>query len=134
MINALIVHGAIVILFGNLCGFPLGAAQKRGLTPDQVHAWKVAHSGLCMGGTMMIAVAWGASQLGTRGWLADVFYWSSLASGYGFALALPLIASKTGETSSVDLRKSPVIAVGNIAGVFGSMLSILALIASAALR
>lgn len=119
----LIAHGAIVITLGNLCGFPLGKAQQTKAGADQIHAWKVAHSGLCAGGVMMVAFGCAATAIRPVGYAALALNVSSLLSGYGFAVSLPLTALLSDRENSVDLRKHPWIRLGNLAGALGSLVA-----------
>ena len=53
----LLFHGAIVMLIGLLSGIPYGLAITKEKDESVIRAWRVAHSGLAMGGTTMIAFA-----------------------------------------------------------------------------
>ena len=59
----LLFHGAIVLLIGSLSGIPYGSAITQKKDEEVVRAWRVAHSGLSMGGTTMIAFAAAINQL-----------------------------------------------------------------------
>src|SRR5215208_3982103 len=86
----LVLHGSIVLFAGLLCGFPFGRAVVRGAPESSVRAWRVAHSGLSMGGVLLLALAAAIPlvQL-SNGW-SWCLVWAFVASGYGFAIALPL--------------------------------------------
>ena len=45
----LLLHALIVLLVGLICGAPMGRAITRNHGEDKVRAWRVAHSGLSMG-------------------------------------------------------------------------------------
>ena len=51
-----ILHGAIVLLVGLLCGIPFGSVAARA-GDDAARAWRVAHAGGAMLGVMLIAIA-----------------------------------------------------------------------------
>lgn len=41
----ILLHGAIVLLVGLLCGIPFGVGVGNAWSEDAVRAWRVAHSG-----------------------------------------------------------------------------------------
>ena len=84
----LTLHGAIVMLFGLLSGIPYGSAITNKADESKVHAWKVAHSGLSMGGTTMIAVSAVLFNLKLDNIFSLILVYSMVASGYGFCIAL----------------------------------------------
>ena len=49
----LILHGGIVLLLGYLSGAGLGSAVNRGKSEATLRAWRVAHSGIVMGGVLL---------------------------------------------------------------------------------
>lgn len=125
----LLFHGAIVLLIGLLTGMPYGSAINQKKDEEVVRAWRVAHSGLSMGGTMMIAFAAAINQLDVSAIALSTLVWSSVVSGYGFCIALPygawvghrgLAMGKTIENKIVYL--------GNIIGATGSLIGTLALV------
>lgn len=125
----LLFHGAIVLLIGLFTGMPYGSAINQKKDEEVVRAWRVAHSGLSMGGTMMIAFAAAINQLNLNAIALSILVWSSVISGYGFCIALPygawvghrgLAMGKTIENKIVYL--------GNIIGATGSLISTLALV------
>lgn len=89
---SLLLHGAVVLVIGNLCGFPFGRAIARRQLEDVQRAWRVAHTGLAAGGAMMIASGAALAVLQPSvigGWLVTVFL---IAGGCSFAIALPITA------------------------------------------
>ena len=88
----LILHGAVVLLIGLLCGAPLGSAVVHGKSEETVRGWRVAHSSLVMGGIFLLAVAGIADRLslGTLG--QHMLVWPLVISSYGFAVVLPMAA------------------------------------------
>src|ERR1700722_6632962 len=90
MTRQLILHGGIILLAGLLCGAPFGSAVIRGKSEATVRAWRVAHSGIVMGGIMLLVIGLVLPhlQLGDSG--RELLIVSFVASGYGFTIALPL--------------------------------------------
>ena len=122
-------HGAIVLLIGLLSGIPYGSAINQNQSECVIRAWRVAHSGLAMGGTTMIAIAAVINQLEMNAIVLNILVWSSVVSGYGFCLALPYGAWTGHRGLAVGKTvKSNVVYLGNIVGVWGSLISILTLI------
>lgn len=125
----LLFHGAIVMLIGLLSGIPYGSAINKGKQESVIRAWQVAHSGLAMGGTTMIAVAGVINQLEIDAIALNILVWSSVISGYGFCLALPYGAwvGHRGLAMGKTVQ-SNIVYLGNIVGAWGSLVSTLALI------
>lgn len=125
----LLFHGAIVLLIGLLSGMPYGSAINQKKEEEIVRAWRVAHSGLSMGGTMMIAFAAVLNLLDTGAIALSILVWSSVISGYGFCVALPYGAwvGHRGLAMAKTL-KNKIVYAGNIVGATGSLISTLALI------
>jgi hypothetical protein len=124
MVKFLILHGAIVMMIGTLAGIPFGKAQANRNSEDEVRAWRVVHTGLTSGGIMMVAFACALPHLNLSDLAQKVLIASSLASGYGFAFALPLTAIKAKQKDSIDLRKYPPIYIGNMLGALGSIVGV----------
>ena len=126
----LLLHGSIVLLVGLLCGVPFGRAIVRGAAEDAVRAWRVAHSGLSMGGVLLLAVAAAIPLVELSVTLAWSLVWAFVASGYGFAVALPLgaLCRHRGLTGAPPLINRAVY-LGNMVGVVGSLLGTVLLIA-----
>ena len=125
----LLFHGAIVLSIGQLSGIPYGSAINQKKDEEVVRAWKVAHSGLSMGGTTMIAFAGAINLLDINTIALSILVWSSIISGYGFCVALPYGAWVGHRGLSVGKTiKNKIVYTGNIVGVTGSLISTLALI------
>lgn len=125
----LLFHGAIVMLIGLLSGIPYGSAINKKQEEEVVRAWRVAHSGLAMGGTTMIAIAAVINQLDINAIAVNILVWSSIVSGYGFCLALPYGAWVGHRGLAVGKTiPSNIVYTGNIIGAWGSLISTLALI------
>jgi hypothetical protein len=125
----LLLHGAIVLLIGLLSGMPYGSAITQKKEEDVIRAWRVAHSGLSMGGTTMIAFAAAINQLEINGIALFILVWSSVISGYGFCIALPYGAWVGYRGLSIGKTiESKIVYLGNVLGATGSLVSTLALI------
>ena len=128
----LLLHGAIILLAGLLCGIPLGGAIVSGSPDGSIRAWRVAHSGLSMGAVLLVAVAGVVSLVELSPMWTWVLVWSFVASGYGFAIALPLGAHfghRGLTTAPPPLNR--VIYLGNMVGVLGSLLGTVLLVLGA---
>ena len=88
----LILHGAIVLLVGLLCGAPLGSAVVQAKSEERIRGWRVAHSSLVMGGILLLAVAGIADHLRLGAFARHLLVWPLVVSSYGFAVVLPLAA------------------------------------------
>ena len=125
----LLFHGAIVLLIGQLSGIPYGSAINQKKDEEVVRAWRVAHSGLSMGGTTMIAVAAAIHLLDVNAIALNILVWSSVISGYGFCVALPYGAWVGHRGLSVGKAiENKIVYAGNMVGATGSLVSTLALI------
>jgi hypothetical protein len=88
----LLLHAVIVYIVGLLAGFPYGAAIKRGDSDERMRAWRLAHGSLLVGATTMLAIAAVLSHLSVGRLVCWSIAGCSIASGYGFAVALPIAA------------------------------------------
>ena len=124
-----LVHALIVLIVGLLSGAPMGMAITRNLGEDKVRGWRVAHSGLSMGGTMLVAFAVVTGHLQLTG----LRWWSvagpGILSGYGFAIGLPLGAAtgRRGLTRGGPWQNRMVYSA-NLIGAWGSLIATLALL------
>jgi hypothetical protein len=125
----LIFHGAIVLLFGLLCGGPYAGAIKRQAAAHIVHSWRVAHASLPMGATLMLAVGALLSHLAGGAALHWFIAVSLIVSSYAFCFALPLaaISGHRGLSSGGPLSARLVFA-GNVLGAWASGLAAAALV------
>ena len=125
----LLFHGAIVLLIGQLSGIPYGSAITQKKDEEVVRAWRVAHSGLSMGGTTMIAFAAAIHLLDINAIALGILVWSSVISGYGFCVALPYGAWVGHRGLSVGKTiENKIVYTGNMVGATGSLVSTVALI------
>ncbi len=125
----LILHGGIVLLAGLLSGAGFGSAVVRGKPEETVRAWRVAHSGLVMGGVLLLALAPVVPLLRLSALTLAGLVWAFVASSYAFVVALPLGAryGHRGLTSAPPFLNRVVYA-GNIIGAAGSLLGTLILV------
>jgi len=128
----LIFHGAIVLLFGLLCGGPYAGAIKRQAAAHIVHSWRVAHASLPMGGTLMLAVGALLSHLAVGATLHWFIALSLIVSSYAFCFSLPLaaITGHRGLASGGPLSARLVFA-GNVLGAWASGVAAAALVYAA---
>ena len=125
----LLFHGAIVLLIGSLSGIPYGSAITQKKDEEVVRAWRVAHSGLSMGGTTMIAFAAAIYQLEMSAIALSILVWSSVISGYGFCIALPYGAWVGHRGLSIGQTiENKIVYLGNMVGATGSLVSTLTVI------
>lgn len=126
----LLLHGAIVMLVGLLCGAPYGIAMRKGRPERIERAWRVAHSGLTMGGTLLIAVAAALAVVTLGEGVERVVAHALIASGYGFCVSLPY-AAWGDHASTYWPGRSPsswIIGIGNLVGSAGSLVAAIVLV------
>jgi hypothetical protein len=125
----LIFHGSVILLGGLLCGAPFGSAVVRGKPEATVRAWRVAHSGIVMGGIMLLVIGLVLPHLRLGDSARQLLIVSFVASGYGFTVALPLGAhdGQRGLTADAPLVNR-VVYLGNMIGAIGSLIGTLVLI------
>lgn len=92
--DQLVLHGSVSLLAGFLSGAPMGSAINRGAGEASVRAWRVAHTGLVMGGLLLLAIAAILPRVAGAGRLSEAAVWvlvvAFVVSVYGFLVALPL--------------------------------------------
>jgi hypothetical protein len=91
----IVLHGAIVLLVGLLCGIPFGVAVGSIWDDKAVLAWRVAHSGGVAVGLMLITIGPVLHRLPLGDLEASVLLWSLVASAYSFIVGL-VVAATTG--------------------------------------
>jgi hypothetical protein len=118
----LVFHGAVVLLFGLLCGAPYGRAVNRKAPEHIVHSWRVAHASISLGAALMFGVAGILPHLRGDASLKWAIALLLIVSSYAFCFSLPLAAvvghrglSSRGPTSA------KVVYVGNIVGALSSL-------------
>jgi hypothetical protein len=82
----LVVHGAIVLLVGLLCGLPTTVEAMH----ESARFWHTAHEALIMMGVWMLAESSVLPGLVLPPREAAALVWSMLAMGYGFMVGLVL--------------------------------------------
>ena len=128
----LVLHGAVVLLFGLLFGAPYARAIKRNAPAQIVHSWRVAHQSLPIGATLMFAVAGvlGSLQVGTSvKWALAGFL---IVSSYAFCVSTPL-AAVTGDRGLGSGSKglARLVYIGNMVGAATSLMAAALLLYSA---
>ena len=121
--KCLLLHGAIILLFGLMLGAPYAKAIKGHAPAHIVNSWRVAHASLPMGALMMLVFALALPHLAAAAWLNWVIAGSLIMSGYGFCIALPLAAMKGERGLQSSAGWGQVVYVGNIVGAAGSLVS-----------
>jgi hypothetical protein len=130
----LLLHGSIVLMVGLLSGAGFAEAITGAQGEHAERAWRVAHTGLTLGGALFIAVAMALPMLVLSERVVSILTWSLVASGYGFAVALPLGAAiGMRGLEPVGPVSNLVVFIGNTIGSLGSLIGIL-LFAWGALR
>ena len=125
----LILHGAIILLVGFLCGAPYGRAIVRGKPEPIVHGWRVAHLSIPIGGILLLALAAVVAQLQLSSSLMTLMVWAFIVSGYAFTAALPLGAhyGHRGIASKPPFINR-VVFVGNVIGAITSLVGAVLLV------
>jgi hypothetical protein len=98
----LVLHGAIVLLLGYLCGFPLYSGIVENSGNADVHFWRVAHSGLVAGGVWSIATGAVVRHLSLSVRGISALVWSVVLANYGFLLNGVVGAAAAGSDGAVD--------------------------------
>ena len=122
-------HGAIVLLFGLLCGGPYARAINKDALPHIVQAWRVAHASLPLGAILMIAVSAVLSHFTAPPVVKWTITVSLAVSSYAFCVSLPLGATvgHRGLSSGGPLSAKLVYA-GNMLGAGASLVGAVALV------
>ena len=85
-----LLHGAVVLFVGLLCGAPMGSAIARNKPEPTVRGWRVAHSSLVAGGILLLAIAGVVSRLALPPAALVALVASFIAGSYAFCISLPL--------------------------------------------
>ena len=122
----MILHAAVMLLVGLICGAPYGRAINRGFAASTVHAWRVAHASLPMGAALMIAVAAVQGSFKTSSMVAWAMTYAFSISAYAFCVSLPMgaIVGHRGLQSGGPVA-AKVVYAGNLIGAWGSMIGAL---------
>ena len=120
----LILHGAIVLFVGLMCGLP--AVMEEG--PDASRHWHTAHEALIMMGIWILTTSSLLPVLVLDGREARALRWCMLGLGYGFTLAL-LIQGVTGApafepgASPVRIVEFAATTIGILGAVMGTLIT-----------
>lgn len=107
----------------------MGRAINRDLGEDQIRAWRVAHSGLCMGGIMLMVFSLLVPLLNLSPVSRLFIVIPAIISGYGFAIGLPFGAiTQNRGLSGNGSGKNKLVYLGNLLGAYGSLIATLALL------
>jgi hypothetical protein len=128
----LVLHGAIVLLFGLLLGAPYARAIKNNAAAHIVNSWRVAHLSLPIGATLMFAVAALLPSLAVPASVSWTIAVALIVSAYGFCVATPL-AAVTGQRglSSDSVGLGQLVYVGNMIGASASIVAAVMLVYAA---
>jgi hypothetical protein len=121
------LHGAIVLLLGYLCGFPLGVGMTENWGSADVHFWRVAHSGLVVGGVWSIATGAAVRHLSLSGRSISTLAWSVVLANYGFLLngfARAAAAGSDGAGGPLNWLVLSTYALASLASLLGAGLTI----------
>jgi hypothetical protein len=126
------LHGGLVLLVGFATGAPLGGAILADQAANRINGWRVAHSGLSVGGVAIIAVGLALPHLGVGDGLLHGIAWCFIASGWGFTLVLPYGAF-VGQRglSNAGPASNRVVFLGNMVGAVGSLIGALLFVVAA---
>lgn len=118
----LMLHGAIVVFLGVLCGFPFWWAIIRERGADAIRAWRVAHTTLISDGLLLLVVALLSPHLALGPGVARLLAWALVASAYGFVFALG-VGAWVGERglTPVPLGRDSLFFVGHAVGAGGAI-------------
>lgn len=130
----LIFHGSIVLLFGVLLGAPYAKAINRSAPAHIVNSWRVAHQGLPIAASLMLAVAAILPSLTSSPVVSWFIVGTLISSAYAFCVSMPLAAitghrGLTGDGKGVQ----KLVLYGNVLGAWLSVAACLALLFAAGL-
>ena len=125
----LLFHGALVLVVGLLAGVPYGLSMRRGRPERIERAWRVAHSGLTMGGVLLISTSAVLALVAAESSVERIVAYALVASGYGFCVSLPYAAWGGHDSVFWPSRTAAswIISIGNIIGAGGSLLAAICL-------
>jgi hypothetical protein len=88
--TSLVLHGAVVLFLGLLCGMPYGAAIVSGWGDEPVRAWKLAHMEGVQNGILLLALAGASSVLALGRGGERALVWGAVLAAYGNVLGAGL--------------------------------------------
>ena len=124
----LILHGAICLLIGLLCGVPLGSTINKDAHTESIHGWRVAHLGLSIGGFLLFSIAAVLPRISGGPILDGLAAWGFVLSTYGFIIALPIGASNRNRGLQASEGLGQLVYAGNLVGAGGSLVGAVALL------
>ena len=129
----LILHGAIVLFIGLLCGIPFTVAAGSAWGENVVRAWRVAHSGGAAVGLMLLAIGAVMPRLVLGDRPAAMLVWSLGLSAYCFTLGV-LVAAMAGVRGlqAAGPALNGVVFAAYAVGAIGALLGVAVLIVGAA--
>jgi hypothetical protein len=116
----LILHGAVVLLVGLLCGLPTVVEASA----ESVRFWHTAHEALIMMGVWMLAASSVLPALVLERHEALGIVWAHIATGYGFMAGL-VIGGAIG-VSPFEPGRTPAALVAFVASVIGILGAVMA--------
>jgi uncharacterized membrane protein len=124
LVQCLLIHGSIVILFGLLSGFPFWIAIIRCHDQSAVRAWRVAHTTLIGCGLLMLVVYLISPKLALSAELRSLLTWVLVASGYGFVFALVVgAATKYRALTPRPFGVNTLLFMGHLIGAAGAIVA-----------
>lgn len=129
----LLLHGAIVLFIGLLCGIPFAVAAGSAWGEDAVRAWRVAHAGMVAVGVMLLAIGAILPRLSLSDRPAAMLVWSLGLSAYSFTLGV-LVAAMAGVRGLKEAGPAlnQVVFAAYAVGAIGALLGVAVLIVGAA--
>jgi uncharacterized membrane protein len=125
IIQCLLIHGSIVILFGLLCGFPFWIAIIRCHDAGTVRAWRVAHTTIIGSGLLMLVVYLISPKLALSEALRSLLTWVLVVSGYGFVFALVIgAATRQRALTPRPFGLNTLLFAGHLVGAAGAIVAI----------
>jgi len=129
----LLLHGAIVLFVGLLCGIPFALAAGNAWGEEAVRAWRVAHTGGAAVGLMLIVIGAVLHRLLLGDRAGAILVWSLVASAYSFTAGV-LVAATAGvrglQAGGPALNR--VVFAAYTVGTAGALLGVALLVAGAA--
>jgi hypothetical protein len=129
------VHGAVILMVGLVSGLPFARAIR---SDHRVVAWRVVHSGGCMGGVMLLAVAGILKLVALPPWAVTLLIALLIAGTYLLVIGM-VIGALTGDRG-INAGGSPwnrtvhwLYGIGTVLALGGAIL-LLAGLALAAIR
>jgi hypothetical protein len=88
----IILHGAILLFAGLVCGVPFAVAAGHAWGEEPVRAWRVAHTGAVTIGVALLAIGGIVHRLDLGKGARRVLLFSLLVAGYTFGFGIVIAA------------------------------------------